>query len=163
MDSIDLLECMPVHAVFLAIGEKLIRLRRHDRQLHPERDWAEIVTAFGRAYEAAREGQAGPRRAFDDTMRAQLSARQSMAEAERLLLSLPWTGDPDPDIAALAEFTGRYMARVPEEIVAAHAKAHRHGETVALNTEQDVRTYLMDQFAYLAEDTGGRFTEDRPR
>lgn len=158
----EALECLPVHSVLFAIGGKIIELRRRDRQLSPNRVWSDLLQVFGNEREAVRAKLTNARRVLDATMSVQPASEHTRLQAERLLSEMPWTGDPDLDIAALAGVVERYIARVPKEIVEAHIKENRASTAVVLSNEEDIRNYLFQRLAYMAEDVGGRFAEDRP-
>lgn len=156
----DTLEQLPVHSVFLAVGQKIIDLRWQDRHAQPQRPWNALLVVFGAARDAAKKSAWPSRRALSNPEAPLSSTSATIQAAATALAALPWSGNPDPDMAALGCFIERYIAAVPQALVLRHAQDQRVADSFRLETEEELRTYLWRAFAYLAEDCAGKLGND---
>lgn len=148
MEPEDLLEQLPVHSVYFAVGQEIIEFRGQVRRAQPLRPRNALLRIFGAARDTAREHRLSSRRTL------------SNPAAESALAALPWSGNPDQDSTDLGSFIERYLAAVPRALVDRHAQDQRVADPFGLETEEELRTYLWRAFAYLAEDCAGKLGND---
>ena len=160
MEPEDLLEQLPVHSVYFAVGQEIIEFRGQDRRAQPLRPRNALLRIFGAARDTAREHRLSSRRTLSNPAASHSSTSETRHAAESALAALPWSGNPDQDSTDLGSFIERYLAAVPRALVDRHAQDQRVADPFGLETEEELRTYLWRAFAYLAEDCAGKLGND---